>query len=115
MRGDRRCCAQRFFLAAGDLRHLLVRQSPLRLPYISEFLGNSNPVAAELQVAFGLLVCRDELVAYYSSLGWRLFEGSVLVRQFGETEVFDYNRVMVGDLTKVAPTGGTIDLEGPPW
>jgi predicted acetyltransferase len=65
--------------------------------------------------AFGLLVCRDELVDYYRDLGWRLFEGKVLNTQFGELEVFTFNSVMVGDLNSSAPTTGTIDLRGPAW
>jgi len=64
---------------------------------------------------FALLVCRDELVRYYEGLGWRLFAGEVVVSQFGEPEVFVYNRVMVGDLKGAAPGSGTIDLQGPPW
>ena len=64
---------------------------------------------------FVLLVCRDELVAYYQRLGWRLFAGELMVSQFGEPEVFTYNRVMVGDLNQAAPKSGTIDLQGPPW
>lgn len=65
--------------------------------------------------AFGLLVCRDELVDYYVALGWRLFHGTVINTQFGEPEIFTFNNVMVGDLNSPAPTTGTIDLCGPAW
>lgn len=64
---------------------------------------------------FALLVCRDELVDYYSRLGWALFAGELLVTQFGEPETFTFNRVMTGDLNRPAPKSGTIDLQGPPW
>lgn len=64
---------------------------------------------------FALLVCRDELVDYYSKLGWVEFEGELMVTQFGAPELFTFNRVMVGDLNEPAPKAGTIDLEGPPW
>lgn len=64
---------------------------------------------------FALLVCRDELVPYYESLGWRLFEGTAINTQFGEREIFDFNRVMVGDLRSKSPREGTIDLRGPAW
>lgn len=63
---------------------------------------------------FALLVCRDVLVTYYESLGWRRFAGEMLVMQHGEREVFTFNEVMVGDLAGKAPTD-TIDLLGPPW
>jgi len=66
-------------------------------------------------VDFALLVCRDELVGYYGKLGWRLFGGDLVVSQFGEREIFTYNRVMVGDVNRSAPESGTIDLKGPPW
>jgi len=66
-------------------------------------------------VDFALLVCRDQLVPYYTSLGWRLFEGEVLNTQFGEPEKFTFNEVMVGDLAATAPGSGTIDLRGPAW
>lgn len=65
--------------------------------------------------AFGLLVCRDELVGYYRDLGWSLFEGTVINSQYGEPEVFTFNNVMVGALASSAPTRGTIDLCGPAW
>jgi GNAT superfamily N-acetyltransferase len=65
-------------------------------------------------VQFALLVCREQLVAYYESLGWRRFTGEMLVRQHGEREVFTFNDVMVGDLTGKAPTSA-IDLLGAPW
>jgi GNAT superfamily N-acetyltransferase len=64
---------------------------------------------------FALLVCRDELVAYYTGLGWRLFEGETHDTQFGETELFTFNRVMVRDLAGTSPVSGTIDLLGPAW
>jgi aminoglycoside 2'-N-acetyltransferase I len=64
---------------------------------------------------FALLVCREQLVPYYQGLGWRLFEGEVRDTQFGKPEVFEFNRVMVGDLNRKAPLRGTIDLRGPAW
>lgn len=64
---------------------------------------------------FVLLVCRDELVDYYSRLGWKLFDGELLVTQFGEQETFTFNRVMVGNLQAAAPRSGVIDVQGPPW
>jgi len=67
------------------------------------------------EAEFALLVCRDKLVRYYSDLGWALFRGDLLVTQFGEPEVFTFNRVMVRAVGGEPPTGGTIDLHGPPW
>lgn len=66
-------------------------------------------------VDFALLVCRDELVDYYSKLGWAHFTGQLLETQYGKPEVFTFNEVMVGALNMPAPTTGTIDLKGPAW
>lgn len=65
-------------------------------------------------VNFALLVCREGLVGYYESLGWRQFSGETFVTQHGVYELFTFNQVMVGDVKGTAPTE-TIDLLGPPW
>jgi GNAT superfamily N-acetyltransferase len=78
-------------------------------------MGRGLDFLAERGTDFALLVCSDELVDYYTRLGWDLFEGDLMVFQFGESERFTFNRVMVGDLNEKAPRSGTIDLEGPPW
>lgn len=78
-------------------------------------MGRALDFLAGRNTDFALLVCRDELVGYYSRLGWKLFEGELLVTQFGEQETFTFNRVMVGDLQATAPRSGVIDLQGPPW
>lgn len=83
--------------------------------YAALGIGRALDYLATRGTDFALLVCRDELVPYYEGLGWRVFTGTVLVRQFGAEETFVYNRVMVGDLNLPAPTQGTIDLKGPPW
>lgn len=83
--------------------------------YASLGLGRALDFLAEQGTDFALLVCRDELIAYYDRLGWSVFEGDLVVTQFGEPETFGFNRVMVGDLNQKAPVSGTIDLKGPPW
>lgn len=64
---------------------------------------------------FALLVCRGELVPYYEKLGWRVFDGTLRVTQFGEPETFTFNVVMVRPVCGAAPSVGVIDLLGPPW
>jgi aminoglycoside 2'-N-acetyltransferase I len=83
--------------------------------YAAIGIGRALDFLAVDEVDFALLVCRDELIPYYERLGWRIFDGELLVSQFGEPEVFTYNRVMVGDVNRAAPRSGTIDLNGPPW
>lgn len=78
-------------------------------------MGRALDYLTTRHTQFALLVCRDELVDYYSRLGWVEFEGELIVTQFGKPEKFTFNRVMVGDLNEPAPRTGTIDLHGPPW
>jgi hypothetical protein len=44
-----------------------------------------------------------------------VFGGRLLVSQRGGPDEFVFNRVMVCAAREAAPTGGTIDLLGPPW
>ena len=71
--------------------------------------------AADPPIEFALLVCRTSLLDYYSRLGWRQFQGELLTTQSGGTEVFEFNKVMVIDISGRAPAAGSIDLKGPPW
>jgi aminoglycoside 2'-N-acetyltransferase I len=68
----------------------------------------------ELKVDFGLLICDQEMVSFYSKLGWQTVEGQV---------VFDFHGTMraLREITMRLPLGdsywpeGTIDLCGAPW
>jgi predicted GNAT family N-acyltransferase len=75
-----------------------------------EFFGATDP-----PIHFGLLVCNESLLGYYTRFGWREFGGNLFTSQKGETEVFTFNKVMVVDIAGLAPTTGSIDLNGPPW
>ena len=66
-------------------------------------------------VGFALLVCGPHLITYYRRLGWREFDGRLLVQQRGETVAFTFNRIMTHGIESEAPERGTIDLLGPPW
>lgn len=72
-------------------------------------------MADDLGAAFGLLVCREQLLPFYGGLGWRTFAGTFLVGQPGGTVPFTYNTPMVLPLRAPAPEAGTIDLCGLPW
>jgi len=71
--------------------------------------------AQQPSIDFALLVCDVSLLDYYSRFGWREFQGDLMTLQHAKTERFDFNRVMVADVSAVAPTDGVIDLKGPPW
>jgi hypothetical protein len=66
-------------------------------------------------VAFALLVCTPELIAYYGRFGWREFTGRLRVRQHGAEVEFTLNRVMTLGVRAEGPVVGSIDLRGPPW
>lgn len=66
-------------------------------------------------VDFGLLVCKEDLLTYYGNMGWKEFTGTLMTIQHGAPAEFTFNRVMTRDLAGSAPTGGLIDLQGPPW
>lgn len=72
-------------------------------------------MAHELDAAFGVLVCREELLPFYGALGWQPFAGTLLIEQPGGRVPFTFNRPMVLPLREPAPHGGTLDLCGPPW
>ncbi|HLA99639.1 MAG TPA: GNAT family N-acetyltransferase [Anaerolineales bacterium] len=67
------------------------------------------------KIAFALLVCEENLIPYYTRLGWQKFGGELIVRQHGEPGVFTFNCVMTLGIASEAPLVGTIDLRGPPW
>ncbi|MFJ4972178.1 GNAT family N-acetyltransferase [Streptomyces sp. NPDC088755] len=66
-------------------------------------------------IDFGLLVCDPPLLDYYAALGWKQFNGRLLVTQFGARTEFTYSKIMTLPVRGTAPAGGVIDLGGPPW
>ena len=70
---------------------------------------------SEHEVEFALLVCEPGLVPFYERLDWRPYPGALLVSQWGETTRFTFNLPMIHPVDTSGPTGGEIDLQGPPW
>ena len=64
---------------------------------------------------FALLVCRLALMPYYGRFGFQPFEGTMLIRQKGETCEFTADKPMTLALRDDAPLTGVIDLCGLPW
>ena len=71
--------------------------------------------AEEARVAFALLVCLPPTVPFYERLGWRRFDGTLLVEQPEGTVAFTANLPLVLPIDAPAPTDGTINLCGEPW
>jgi aminoglycoside 2'-N-acetyltransferase I len=71
--------------------------------------------ATEGQVAYVLLFCRADLVAFYQRLGWQPYLGTVWVEQPQGKLAFTDNEALVLDIHEQAPRYGTLDLQGLPW
>jgi GNAT superfamily N-acetyltransferase len=65
--------------------------------------------------AFGLLFCEPKNIAFYQSLGWRVFNGTVIVEQPGSVGPYRVMPALVRSFASTAPAEGTIDLHGLPW
>lgn len=68
----------------------------------------------EWGVEFGLLFCRDALVAFYQRLGWQLVEGPVEIEQPGGPVESSMN-VMVLPCDGRAWPAGEVRLQSFPW
>jgi GNAT superfamily N-acetyltransferase len=69
----------------------------------------------EMDVDFALLVCEPDLIPFYERLGWRRFQGNLLVTQKENIEPFTFDLPMTMPLRLQESLGGVIDLLGPPW
>ena len=70
----------------------------------------------ELGVEFGLLVCSQPKIAYYSKLGWRCVPGPLMFDQpKGQVTFGDQTKIMILPCTNRDWPQGAIDLCGLPW
>lgn len=78
-------------------------------------LDAAHALLDSLGADFGLLVCDEGLIPYYTKLGWQVFDGELRTRRWGEETTFTFNRIMVREVRNLPPTHGWVDLCGPPW
>lgn len=71
--------------------------------------------AKDRHADFSLLVCEQKNVAFYEAQDWRVFEGTMIYRQGGNSLQWTLSPVMVRDCGRRAPRRGMIDLQGLPW
>ncbi len=91
---------------------------------LPEFRGQGLSTAAlraaasflrdELRVPFGLLICGEAMVPFYSRLGWQRVAGPTVYDQPGGRVVSD-GVTMVLPLSEAPWPEGPIDLRGLPW
>jgi len=68
----------------------------------------------ELRVEFGLLVCEEDVVAFYERLGWRVAEGPLTFDQSGGKATWPAAAMVLPCGGREWPEG-VIDLCGRPW
>jgi aminoglycoside 2'-N-acetyltransferase I len=68
----------------------------------------------DLRVAFGLLICGQDMIPFYGRLGWQVVEGPLVFDQPGGKVVFD-EVTMVLPCTGEEWSEGEIDLCGLQW
>ena len=73
-----------------------------------------SEMSSETRADFGLLFCEPHNFEFYRRLGWRAFDGEVMVEQPGGRIRFDVIAPFVFDLT-ASPRTGVIDLMGLFW
>jgi GNAT superfamily N-acetyltransferase len=65
--------------------------------------------------AFGLLFCEPKNIGFYQSLGWCVFNGTVIVEQPDAVGPYHVMPALVRSFADTVPAEGTIDLCGLPW
>lgn len=68
----------------------------------------------DLRLEFGLLVCGQDMIAFYSKHGWQITDAEMLFLSHGTKHVF-HDTIMVIRLGERPWPEGTIDLCGAPW
>jgi aminoglycoside 2'-N-acetyltransferase I len=68
----------------------------------------------EIRVAFGLLICDQEIQSHYTRCGWINVAQSLRYSQAGQSRILNTS-VMILPLTNQAWPSGEIDLRGSPW
>jgi ribosomal protein S18 acetylase RimI-like enzyme len=69
---------------------------------------------ADLKVDFGLLVCDQDMVSFYSKLGWQIAADEMVFDFHGTKRLFR-EKTMVLPLSERPWPHGRIDLCGAPW
>jgi aminoglycoside 2'-N-acetyltransferase I len=80
----------------------------------SAAMKTAAKIVKEDDCDFGLLFCEPHNVAFYESLGWRIFTGDVYCEQPEGRIKFDMMHAMLLPV-RAAPQSQMIDLCGLPW
>ena len=83
--------------------------------YAKRLLYLAHEAARAKRMDFALLVCETNKIPFYQRQGWQLFRGRTVCRQRGTDVDWTLSPVMVRDVCRSAPDGGTGDLRGLPW
>ena len=69
----------------------------------------------ELKCDYGLLLCADNLLPYYSRLNWYKVDAKLYYDQPDGKQLYDSNTMLIGPQTKDKIEPSVIDLNGLPW
>ncbi|PRY12641.1 acetyltransferase (GNAT) family protein [Pontibacter ummariensis] len=84
--------------------------------YASELLSETRDfLFKELGCVYGLLLCADALLPFYSRLGWYKLEARLYYDQPSGKQLYDSNVLLLAPSTQAAGYPQHIDLNGLPW
>jgi len=101
-------------LRFGGLGGVMTRTGRQGEGFASAALDAAQAVLREERVDLGLLFCESRLFPFYGRLGWRAFEGAVLIDQPSGRQRFTVVHAMTLGLAARAPLR-EIDTCGLPW
>lgn len=101
------------FKAAG-INNVITRKKFRGRGYASKMLKCTvNFIFEELNSDLGILLCADELIAFYERLNWYKVECPVYFDQPDDIKLWDANTMLLSKEKRLNPN--KIDLNGLPW
>ncbi len=99
---------------AAGINNVITPQKYRGRGYSSQILNNiPGLIFEELNVEVGLLLCADELIAFYEKLDWYVVECPVYCLQPQGKIEWNANTMLLSRNNKIKPE--EIDLNGLPW
>jgi aminoglycoside 2'-N-acetyltransferase I len=99
----------------GGIGGVMTHPSRRRHGLATAALRRALTFFAEQRVDIALLFCEPKMFPLYEALGFRGFDGDILVEQPGGKVRFTLTRTMTQGIALATPTAGIIDLCGLPW
>jgi len=103
--------------AVGGLNNLITKKEYRKKGLGSQLVRRANTfILDEMNCDFGLLLCADELVRYYTHLDWVKVDCPVYFQQPGGKKLWQANTMLISkNRNDQIEQFNTIDLNGLPW